>query len=96
MHQVVGTNYTDIGFDYNPVTNILTIVAVLDNLIKGAAEIGAVPGLMLGFPQTDGLLNPTVLCLDEKGLVMKIIDGTIASPLELSADGLHAGFKKRS
>ncbi len=30
-YQVVGTNYTN-GFDYNPVTNILTIVAVLDNL----------------------------------------------------------------
>ncbi|MGT2907101.1 bifunctional glutamate N-acetyltransferase/amino-acid acetyltransferase ArgJ [Streptococcus dentiloxodontae] len=26
---------------------------------------------------------------------MKIIDGTIASPLGFSADGLHAGFKKR-
>ena len=27
---------------------------------------------------------------------MKVIDGTIASPLGFSADGLHAGFKKRS
>ena len=26
---------------------------------------------------------------------MKVIDGTIASPLGFSADGLHAGFKKR-
>ena len=26
---------------------------------------------------------------------MKIIDGTIASPLGFSADGLHAGFKKK-
>ena len=25
---------------------------------------------------------------------MKVIDGTIASPLGFSADGLHAGFKK--
>ena len=26
---------------------------------------------------------------------MKVIEGTIASPLGFSADGLHAGFKKR-
>ena len=26
---------------------------------------------------------------------MKVIDATIASPLGFSADGLHAGFKKR-
>ena len=26
---------------------------------------------------------------------MKIIDGTIASPLGFSADDLHAGFKKK-
>ena len=26
---------------------------------------------------------------------MKIIDGTISSPLGFSADGLHAGFKKK-
>ena len=25
---------------------------------------------------------------------MKVIEGTIASPLGFSADGLHAGFKK--
>lgn len=27
---------------------------------------------------------------------MKVIDGNIASPLGFSADGLHAGFKKRN
>lgn len=26
---------------------------------------------------------------------MKVIDGTIASPLGFSADGLHAGFKRK-
>ena len=58
LHQVVGTNYTDIGFDYNPVTNILTVVAVLDNLIKGAAgQAVQNMNLMLGFPETDGLLS---------------------------------------
>ena len=58
LHQVVGTNYTDIGFDYNPVTNILTVVAVLDNLIKGAAgQAVQNMNLMLVFPETDGLLS---------------------------------------
>ena len=58
LHQVVGTNYTDIGFDYNHVTNILTVVAVLDNLIKGAAgQAVQNMNLMLGFPETDGLLS---------------------------------------
>ena len=58
LHQVVGTNYTDIGFDYNPVTNILTVVAVLDNLIKGAAgQAVQNMNLMLGFPEKDGLLS---------------------------------------
>ena len=58
LHQVVGTNYTDIGFDYNPVTNILTVVAVLDNLIKGAAgQAVQNMNLMLGFSETDGLLS---------------------------------------
>lgn len=27
---------------------------------------------------------------------MKVIDGTIASPLGFSADGLHAGFKREN
>ena len=58
LHQVVGTNYTDIGFCYNPVTNILTVVAVLDNLIKGAAgQAVQNMNLMLSFPETDGLLS---------------------------------------
>ncbi len=26
---------------------------------------------------------------------MKVIEGNVASPLGFSADGLHAGFKKR-
>ncbi|GFH40877.1 N-acetyl-gamma-glutamyl-phosphate reductase [Lactococcus insecticola] len=37
LHQVVGTNFTDIGLDYNPLTNTLTVVTVIDNLVKGAA-----------------------------------------------------------
>ncbi|MCH4168456.1 MAG: N-acetyl-gamma-glutamyl-phosphate reductase [Streptococcaceae bacterium] len=37
LKQVIGTNYTDIGLSYNPVTNTLMVVTVIDNLIKGAA-----------------------------------------------------------
>lgn len=63
LHQVIGTNYTDIGLDYNPVTNILTVVAVLDNLIKGAAgQAIQNMNLMFGFNETEGLLNsPTYI-----------------------------------
>ncbi len=43
--------------------------------------------LMLGFPEQMAC-SVNRLCLDE-GLVMKIIDGTIASPLGFSADGLR-------
>lgn len=37
LHNVIGSNFTDIGFLYNDVTNVLTVVSVIDNLIKGAA-----------------------------------------------------------
>lgn len=37
IKQVVGTNFTDIGITYNPITRYLTIISVLDNMIKGAA-----------------------------------------------------------
>lgn len=36
VKQVVGTNYCDVGMVFNPVTKIITIVSVIDNLIKGA------------------------------------------------------------
>lgn len=59
LHQVLGTNYTDIGFAYNPTTNILTVIAVLDNLVKGAAgQAVQNMNLMFGFPETEGLLSP--------------------------------------
>ncbi|QEA59080.1 N-acetyl-gamma-glutamyl-phosphate reductase [Leuconostoc koreense] len=37
IKQVIGTNFTDIGLTYNPDTKYLTIVSVLDNMVKGAA-----------------------------------------------------------
>lgn len=37
IKEVTGSNYCDIGVNYNPVTNTITIVSVIDNLMKGAA-----------------------------------------------------------
>lgn len=37
LKQVIGSNYCDIGLAYNPKTNMITIVTVIDNLGKGAA-----------------------------------------------------------
>ncbi|ARE28857.1 N-acetyl-gamma-glutamyl-phosphate reductase [Lactococcus cremoris] len=37
LSDVIGTNFCDIGLAYNPVTNVLSIVSVIDNLMKGAA-----------------------------------------------------------
>ncbi len=58
LHNVVGSNYTDIGFSYNEVTNILTVVSVIDNLVKGAAGQAVQNlNLMFGFDETEGLLS---------------------------------------
>lgn len=56
IKQVVGSNYCDIGITYNPQTNTLVIVAVIDNLIKGAAG-QAIQNLnvMNGWEETKGL-----------------------------------------
>ena len=53
----------NVGNAYNPTTGILTVVAVLDNLIKGAAG-QAVQNMnqLFGFEETAGLLNlPTFI-----------------------------------
>ena len=58
LHDVLGSNFTDIGFAYNPVTKILTVVSVLDNLVKGAAgQAIQNMNLAFGFAETDGLLS---------------------------------------
>jgi N-acetyl-gamma-glutamyl-phosphate reductase len=36
LKQVQGTNFCDLGLQYNPVTHNVTVVSVIDNLIKGA------------------------------------------------------------
>src|SRR5699024_516080 len=63
LHNVIGSNFTDIGFLYNEVTNVLTVVSVIDNLMKGAAG-QAVQNLnaMMGWDETEGLLvSPSYL-----------------------------------
>ncbi|MDR1568067.1 MAG: N-acetyl-gamma-glutamyl-phosphate reductase [Streptococcaceae bacterium] len=56
LKQVIGTNYTDIGLSYNEATNTVMIVAVIDNLIKGAAG-QAIQNLnkIAGFSEFSGL-----------------------------------------
>ncbi|MHA1792692.1 MAG: N-acetyl-gamma-glutamyl-phosphate reductase [Promethearchaeota archaeon] len=53
---VVGTNYCDIGFEIDPLSNRLVIVSALDNLIKGAAG-NAVQcfNILFNFSETIGL-----------------------------------------
>ncbi|MBM7693977.1 N-acetyl-gamma-glutamyl-phosphate reductase [Peribacillus deserti] len=55
---VYGSNFCDIGVAYDERTNRITIVSVIDNLMKGAAgQAVQNANLMFGFNESDGLLN---------------------------------------
>lgn len=56
VKQVTASNYCDIGLAYNEKTNVITIVSVIDNLVKGAAG-QAIQNLniMANFAESDGL-----------------------------------------
>ncbi len=55
LHNVIGSNFTDIGFAYNEKTNVLTVISVIDNLMKGAAGQAVQNlNLMLGLDETTG------------------------------------------
>lgn len=58
--EVYGSNYCDMGFMSDPRTNRLTIVSVIDNMVKGAAGQAIQNlNLMNGWPVTTGLtLSP--------------------------------------
>ncbi|MCT8140433.1 N-acetyl-gamma-glutamyl-phosphate reductase [Anaerobacillus sp. CMMVII] len=60
--EVYGSNYCDIGITYDERTGWVTIVSVIDNLMKGAAG-QAVQNLnvMLGIDEGTGLLAPPIL-----------------------------------
>src|SRR3989338_8127071 len=51
-----GTNFCDIGFEKDKITNRLVIIAAIDNLVKGTAgQAVQAMNLMFGFPETMGL-----------------------------------------
>ncbi|AHI56088.1 N-acetyl-gamma-glutamyl-phosphate reductase [Listeria ivanovii] len=56
IKQVTASNYCDIGLAYNEKTNTITIVSVIDNLVKGAAG-QAIQNLNIiaNFAENDGL-----------------------------------------
>jgi N-acetyl-gamma-glutamyl-phosphate reductase len=57
LHGVARTNYCDIGLTFDPKTGRAVVVSAIDNLVKGAAgQAIQNMNLMLGFPETEGLL----------------------------------------
>lgn len=57
LRAVQGTNFCDIGFIFDPESRRATVVAAIDNLVKGAAgQAVQNMNLMLGFAETDALL----------------------------------------
>jgi N-acetyl-gamma-glutamyl-phosphate reductase len=57
IRSVARTNFCDIGFHFEPKTQRLVVVAAIDNLVKGAAGQAIQNlNLMLGLPETEGLL----------------------------------------
>lgn len=56
--QVWGSNYCDIGLQVDQRTGRVLVVAVIDNLVKGAAgQAVQSMNLLFGLPETTGLLN---------------------------------------
>lgn len=56
IKNVTGSNYCDLGYGYNPTTKMVTVVSVIDNLLKGAAGQAVQNfNLMWHFPETTGL-----------------------------------------
>ena len=51
-----GTNFCDIGFEWDPAGKRLVVISALDNLMKGAAGTAVqAMNLMLGWPEDAGL-----------------------------------------
>ncbi len=58
LRGVCGTNFCDIGFQVDPPSRRVVIVATIDNLVKGAAgQAVQNMNLLLGCPETTGLLD---------------------------------------
>ena len=57
LHAVLRTNYCDIGVTVDAATGRVVVVSAIDNLVKGAAgQAIQNMNLMLGYPETEGLL----------------------------------------
>ncbi len=57
LRSVARTNFCDLGIKYDPATGRAVVVSVIDNLGKGAAgQAVQNMNLMLGYPETAGLL----------------------------------------
>jgi len=57
LHAVAHTNFCDIGVTLDAPTGRAVVVSAIDNLVKGAAgQAVQNMNLMLGFPETEGLL----------------------------------------
>ena len=63
LHNVIGIDFTDIGFAYNEKTNVMTVISVIDNLLKGASGQAVQNlNLMQGWDETEGLhMTPSYL-----------------------------------
>lgn len=56
---LAGSNYADVGFDYDPQTGRVVGIAAIDNLMKGAAGTAVqCMNIMCGFEETAGLGFP--------------------------------------
>ena len=56
---LAGSNYADVGFDYDPRTGRIVAIAAIDNLMKGAAGTAVqCMNIMCGWEETSGLSFP--------------------------------------
>ncbi len=56
---LAGSNWADVGFDYDPATGRVVAIAAIDNLMKGAAGTAVqCMNLMMGWDETAGLGFP--------------------------------------
>jgi N-acetyl-gamma-glutamyl-phosphate/LysW-gamma-L-alpha-aminoadipyl-6-phosphate reductase len=53
---LAGSNYADVGFEFDPTTGRVVAIAAIDNLMKGAAGTAVqAMNLMHGWEETTGL-----------------------------------------
>ena len=56
---LVGSNYADVGFEFDAATRRVVTLCAIDNLMKGAAGTALqCANLMMGWPETQGLEFP--------------------------------------